>query len=227
MRDILTAVFGGAAPFLIGEAAKKVFEHRLGRILEDRDERRQACEAYHQAMQEWLVALVRNFQSLGYDDDEIRAFFADYMEALPRFLADEEASEELLRPFTGPEPEPSLDADRLLARWHELGLPALPEDFSARSACTAYVKALTRKRIITEELRSLHKAQITNASHQVLRDIRGAWPKFDLDKYARAARRRYQTLNLSALAPAGRDDSDERTRLRDVFVPQAARAAAA
>jgi hypothetical protein len=223
MLETLTPVFGSVVPDLISKAAEKVFENRLGLALEDRDERRQASKAYHQAMEEWLVALVHNFRSVGYENDEIGAFFADYMEALPRFLADEEASEELLRPFTDAEPEPRLDVKRLLARWQALGLPALPEDFNARGACTAYVKALTRKRIITPELRSLFQAQTVHGSLEVLRDIRGAWPEFDLNQYTRAVRQRYQTLDLSALAPAGRDDPDERTKLRDVFVPQAAR----
>lgn len=223
MLEALMAVFGPAVPTMIGKAAEKVFENRLGLALEDSDERRQAGKACHQAMEEWLIALVRNFQSLGYDDDEIGAFFADYMEALPRFLADEEANEELLRPFTDPEPEPRIDADRLLARWQALSLPALPDDFNIRGACTAYVKALTRKRIITPELRSVFQAQTAHGSFEVLKDIRGAWPTFDLDQYACAARGSYQTVDLSALAPAGRDDPDEPIQLRDVFVAQDAR----
>jgi hypothetical protein len=223
MLETLTAIFNPVVPTLLAKAANTVTEKRLACALEDSDERRRAREAYHQAMEEWLIALVRNFRSLDYDDDEIGAFFADYMEALPRFLADEEASEELLRPFTGPKPDPRLDAERLLARWQALGLPALPEDFNAPGACSAYVRALNRKRIITPKLRSLFQAQTAHGSHQVLQDIRGPWPNFDLGQYARAVHSRYQTLDLSALAPAGRDDPDERIRLRDVFIPQDAR----
>jgi NACHT N-terminal Helical domain 2 len=224
MIESLIPIFGAAAPSFLGRTAASLVQRKLGQAWSDRKERKKAEAAYREAIETWLVALVRNLEALALDEAEIRLFFADYIAALERFLADEEVSDELLRPFSEATPEPRLDHARLLARWQALELPDLPEDFNAAGVCRAYVKELNRQRIVTEELRARHQAQIQEHQRDLLQQLVGPRTALDLTQYARAVRQRYQTLDLSALAPAGRDDPDAAPlRLRDVFIPQHAR----
>jgi chromosomal replication initiation ATPase DnaA len=59
----------------------------------------------------------------------------------------------------------------------------------------------------------------------VLRGMRGAWPEFDLAKYAARFRERYQRLDLAAMNRAEEERLDTQLLLGSVFVPPDAREA--
>jgi hypothetical protein len=221
VEDLIGGVISNAAYDIIKGGVGQVFESRLGKDIPD-SEREQALEAYRHAMEEWLVELIDTFHYLGFDEPEIRAFFAPYQEALPRFLIDEEVADALLKPFTmGEVDRLRFDHAILVERWQASGFPALPEEFPAQAACRRYLKRLNDKRIVTPELRDLLRTQMECTRTEVLRDLRGHWPDFDLDQYRERVRDRYRIIDLSALTPPERTDPDDTgIRLRDIFVGQ-------
>ena len=220
----ISTVFGSAAGPMLGRAAGVVVGKQLGKIVEERAVGKKAEQACAETLQEWLAALIRDFKEYGIDDDDLARFFPDYIEAIGRFLQDDEVSAQLLRPFTDPVPDPSLDGRLLVDRWQALSLPALPEGFNAERACRWYVERLNQTRQAIDLLRPLWQAQAAQRQNVLLQDIRGQWADWDLDRYADAMRETYQALDITTLEPPGRYDPDsEMIKLRDVFVPQHAR----
>jgi HEAT repeat protein len=218
---ILITIFGKAFPALAKQLAAQIVGRVFKSILDNAAKKRRITNAVTEAIEHWLVALLRNFQALGFEEEEIRNFFPEYQRALSVFLTDEKVAEELLKPFMASGSRVVLNDEMLLERWHALELPKLPEDFNAASVTRGYLRRLEKARIVTSELRELYQAQLAKTQTDTLNDIRGVWPDFDLDQYAKQMKRLYRVLDLSALTPPERDDlEDARITLRDVFVPQ-------
>lgn len=161
IEGLIGDVIGNAAYDFIKAGARHVLGARLGKDI-DEAQREQALAAYREAMEEWLIELIETFRYLEYDDEQIRAFFRPYQEALPKFLIDEEVADELLRPFTDDIEQPRLDHSKLVERWQANGFKPLPLEFPAPAACRKYLRRLNQKRIVTPELRELLRA---NGAH--------------------------------------------------------------
>jgi hypothetical protein len=220
----VASVFGPSVGPMLGRAAGVVVGKQLGKTVEERATRKKAEQACAEAFQEWLVALIRDFKECGIQEDELPRFFSDYIEAIEAILHDEQASAELLRPFTDRVPDPILDGRLVFNRWQALSLPALPRDFSVERACLWYVEELNKKRRAIDVLRPLWQAQADQRRNELLEAIRGPWASWDPDRYADAMRETYQVLDITTLELTGRYDPDaEAIKLRDVFIPQDAR----
>lgn len=145
VEDLIGGVISNTVYDIIKAGAREVFGSRLGKDIAE-TERDQALEAYRHAMEEWLVELIETFHYLGFDEPEIRTFFAPYQEALPKFLIDEEVADELLKPFTiGETHRLRLDHARLVERWQASGFSALPKNFPPKPPVAATSNALTMK----------------------------------------------------------------------------------
>ena len=131
---------------------------------------------------------------------------------------------QLLRPFTGDEPDPKLDAETMRRCWQAADLP-FADELNVAGINRRYVKELNGKRLRKAEWRALLQGQLDLEKLAVLRGIRGAWPDFDLAKYAARFRERYQRLDLSAMSRAEEEQLDTRLLLGSVFVPPDAREA--
>jgi hypothetical protein len=204
----ITSVFGPSVGPMLGRAAGAVIGKQLGKIVEERAARKKAEEACAEAFQMWLAALINDFKECGIDEDDLQQFFPDYIEPIGRFLEDDEASAELIRPFTDPVPDPTLNAPLLVVRWGALYLPALPEKFNAERACRWYVERLNQTRQAIAALRPLWQAQADQRRNEFLHDIRGQWANWDLDRYADAMRETYQALDITTLELTGRYNPD-------------------
>lgn len=218
------AVFGPAVGPMLGRAVGVIVGKRLGKIVEERAASKKAEQACAEALQEWLVALIRGFKECGIKDEDLQRFFPEYIGAVEAFLEDDEVSAELLRPFTDSVPDPTLDGRLLVDRWQTLSLPALPEGFNADRACRWYVERLNQMRQAIEVLRPLWQAQVGQRHNVLLQDIRGQWATWDLDLYADATRETYQALDITTLQPTGHYELEsEPIKLRDIFIPLHAR----
>jgi len=214
-------------------ALEPILENAAGAFLGNRfhelngirkEQKKPAQEAINSAFEEWVVAILKNLQAQEYKDSDLRQFFEDYKKAIEIFLNDPKVVEELLKPFFATTTKYRIDSNLLVRRWAALNLPELPEEFDAASVSRAYLKRVKNAGIVTSELRELFLAQLAQERTNYLQSIRGVWPDFDLDQYAKRVRIRYQVLDLSALTPPSRDDVDDgRILLKDVFVPQMVR----
>jgi energy-coupling factor transporter ATP-binding protein EcfA2 len=214
-------------------ALEPILENAAGAFLGNRfheldgirkEQKKPAQEAINSAFEEWIIAILKNLQAQEYKDSDLRQFFEDYKQAIEIFLNDPEVVEELLKPFFATTTKYRIDSNLLVRRWIALNLRTLPEEFDAASVSRAYLKRVKNAGIVTSELRELFLAQLAQERTNYLQSIRGVWPDFDLDQYAKRVRIRYQVLDLSALTPPSRDDVDDgRILLKDVFVPQMVR----
>lgn len=222
MFETIIPILGALVPPLkksVGNAAVKYLENRAlkGLGIVTQDQNTALTLALGEAYAEWLAAVIFQLQGEGWDEDQIQAFFPAYAEALDTFLKDEEVAQELLKPFHSPGGKITINADKLLARWAALGLRPLPEDFDAFDVGKSYLKRLEKARIVQPEFRDLLTAQHIATQSGLLDAIRGAWPDFDLDDYAKRLKTRYRVLDLAALTPPERDDQ-EKPQLRDIFI---------
>jgi uncharacterized membrane-anchored protein YjiN (DUF445 family)/energy-coupling factor transporter ATP-binding protein EcfA2 len=217
----------------IGSALQPIIENATGAFLGNRfhelngiqkDQKKPAQDAIASAFEEWIIAILKNLQAQEYEDNDLRQFFKDYKKAIETFLNDPEVVEELLKPFFATTTDYRIDSQLLVRRWTALNLRELPEEFEAASVSRAYLRRVKNAGIVTPELRKLFLAQLAQQRTHYLESIRGVWPDFDLDNYAKRVETRYQVLDLSALTPPSRDDvEDGRLLLKDVFVPQMVR----
>ncbi|WP_069470620.1 NACHT domain-containing protein [Candidatus Marithrix sp. Canyon 246] len=181
--------------------------------------------AISNAFEEWITAILKNLQAQEYEDSELQQFFANYKQDIEIFLKDSDVVNELLKPFSATTTEYKIDHKLLMQRWAALKLRELPEEFDAASVSRAYLRRVKKAGIVTSELRELFLAQLAQEQTDHLKSIRGVWPDFDLDNYAKRVKTRYKVLDLSALTPPSRDDVDDGSiLLKDVFVPQMVRA---
>jgi hypothetical protein len=86
---ILITIFGKAFPALAKQLAAQIVGRVFKSILDNAAKKRRITNAVTEAIEHWLVALLRNFQALGFEEEEIRNFFPEYQRALSVFLTDE------------------------------------------------------------------------------------------------------------------------------------------
>lgn len=228
---MIDAIFSSLLGESLTSGLETIIENAVSAFLSNRftqidgvraDQRTAAEQAIQNAYEQWMIAILRALQRQGFEDDELKIFFADYQLALQTFLNDPEAAEELLQPFFSTDTKYQINATRLAQRWQALNLRPLPEGFDIASVNHAYVERLKKAGIVTRELRDLFMAQLAQERTGYLEDIRGVWPDFDLDNYAKRVETRYQVLDLSALTQPERDDF-QKISLSAVFIPQSVR----
>ncbi len=212
---------------IVSVAAKVVLARFLNKGLDKVEECFEPTaveQTISQAYEEWITAILGSLRMQGYEEQELEEFFQAYHFDLASFLKDQEAAEELLKPFSSGTTKVSIDHNRLLQRWEALGLRPLPEDVDTAAVSRAYLRRINKAGIINPDFRELFLAQLARESAEHLEAIRSFWPEFDLEQYAKRMKQRYSALDLSALTPPERDDVEAKpVLLRDVFVPQNAR----
>ena len=121
------------------------------------------CET---ALGRWFAALLDSVRKDGWDDDEIAHHFAGWNEKFTAFLADEDVAMQLLRPFTGDEPDPELDAETMRRCWQAADLP-FADELNVAGINRRYVKELNGKRLRKAEWRALLQGQLDVAKLEV------------------------------------------------------------
>ncbi len=220
----------GLVGLTLGPILKKAAEDHVAdfvkQALKDagRSETRKLRKAARRCLEAWMEAGLFSMQAGGVDPEELEVFLETYQPHLRRFLGNADVLEELLRPVLSGEADATPRAGRLEGHWRALELPDLPEDFDFVSASRAFSRRMRKEELLDAELRQRLATRHLVEQTAQLAAIRGVWPDFDLDAYARRMRKKYRTLDLSALTPPARDDVGQAPLLlRDVFVPQSAR----
>jgi hypothetical protein len=220
---MLDAILSGPLGAIITNTVGAYLANRFSKMDDTQADLRTAAEhAIQDAFEQWITAILKALEMQGFDDDELRHFFAKYQPALGKFLHDSEVVDELLQPFSATDTKYQLNTTKLEQHWQALQLPALPDGFDLAGVNRAYVQRVKKAGIVTRELRDLFMAQLAQERTGYLEDIRGVWPDFDLDNYAKRVETRYQVLDLSALTQPERDDF-QKISLSAVFIPQSVR----
>jgi hypothetical protein len=174
------------APKLAEAAFTAVKGLAMSALTDRKEAARQADAMCETALGQWFAAVLDSVRKDGWDDEEIAHHFAGWNEKFASFLADEGVATQLLRPFTGEEPDPKLDAETMRRCWQAADLPFAGE-LNVAAINRRYVKELNGKRLRKAEWWALLQGQLDLGKVQLLRGIRGAWPDFDLAKYAGAS----------------------------------------
>ena len=216
-----------ALPFL-KELATSVAQQFVSKELPHLDKYQTVTilQAITEAYEEWILSIFGSLQMQGYEDAEIRRFFADYRKLLEIFLELPEITEELLKPFKTEHDKIEINAARLAQCWQTLHLPGVENleiDFTVISR--AYLRRLQKSRIVKWECREIFRVQFAQERATYLETIRNQWRDFNLNLYTERVMAQYQTLDLSTLTAPARDDEEETPLLlKEVFIPQMAQA---
>ncbi len=159
---------------IVSTAAKVAFARFLNKGLDKVEKHFEPTaveQAISQAYEEWITAILGSLRMRGYEEQELEEFFRAYQVDLESFLKDQEAAEELLKPFSSYTAKVSIDHNRLLQRWEALELHPLPEDVDTAAVSRAYLHRINKAGIINPDFRDLFLAQLARKSAKHLEAI--------------------------------------------------------
>ncbi len=168
--------------------------------------------AVGKALKEFLQLVQQELEDADLDEFEIKK----YIKPFKRFIKEKTVAEILGDTFTND--SNTLETRILAQQWKLLNLPSLPENFNWEILAKRYskkVKAIIRE---SDKLRKIFDSQNQESVIEVMRDMAGISPDFDLLKYRDGIKRRYGNLKLDSLDTSGYAYNE--LKLWRMFIPQ-------
>ncbi len=219
---LLVTVLGNVAIELIRETCKDYLKDKLKSVfgwLEKLGERDKVELAYIDVMEQAYAAclemLLQNIKAYGYSNEELKK----YQSSIEEFIKDKVVAGQLLMAVQEPGRDDLPSPKVLGERWEEVGGLELPSAMIWNAVAIAFRRQVTKRSILFDDLRELHKAQNLQQLKELIERQGGVKVQVRRDKYSQRMRTKFSPVDLANLMPAYADDPG-RMVIRDVFVAQ-------
>ncbi len=219
---LLAIVLGNLARELITDACKDYLKDKLRSFfgwMEQLGERDRIELAYQDAMEQAFSAclemLLQNIKGLGYADEELK----QYRSSIEAFIKDDQVAATLLQAIQEPGRIDLPPPDLLQERWQAVGGEALPSDTLWNQVAIAFRRQVTKRIILSDDLRKLLNAQNIQQLKKLIEEQGGVKTPVRRDKYSQRMRTKFSPVDLANLMPAYAEDPGKMV-IQDVFVAQ-------
>ncbi|MCP4657429.1 MAG: NACHT domain-containing protein, partial [bacterium] len=218
---LFAAAFAQVAGPLLRKAAEKHVENFFGKALDElaaKGKKDPLIDVMERAYAAWFEMILANVKSLGYDEDDLKAFEA----AGKKLIDDKAVADELLKPVFDSADRTSPEIAILRDAWRRLDCPELPDGFRWQNVTGGYRRQVERQKVLSADLRPQLTAETLAEIREALVTIAGVRPQASEARYADRMRQKYRVLDLTALQSPTVDEPGL-ILLRDAFLPQRVR----